>query len=146
MTPVTPRLVLLAEDDPDDVFLIRQAASRSEIEAEIIDVGDGVELLRYLRREGDYALSPRPELILLDLRMPRMGGHEALTEIKRDPTLQLIPVIVMSTSAAAEDVELAYRGGAAGYFTKPSSFAGLIEALDALNRYWFHVMTPPPSR
>lgn len=138
--------VLLAEDDPDDRFLLSNAVRRAQVGLCLRFVRDGEELMDYLFRKGAYAhpaVSPRPSLILLDLNMPRKDGREALQEIKADPELSRIPVVVLTTSRAEEDVLRTYQLGISGYVTKPVSFAGLVEAMQVIGRYWFEIVELP---
>ncbi|HEX2202313.1 MAG TPA: response regulator [Longimicrobium sp.] len=149
MTP-SPRPVtlLVAEDDPDDRLLVREAMEESRLRNDLRFVEDGEELLDYLRRRGRYAAegaAPRPGIVLLDLNMPRKDGREALEEIKADPELRRIPVVVMTTSRAEADVLRAYDLGAAGFIAKPVSFAGLVEVMRALGRYWIEIVELPDA-
>jgi CheY-like chemotaxis protein len=144
---VTPRPgpVLVAEDDPDDRLLAREAFAEAGGE-EPRFVCDGAELLDYLRRRGSYAApgaAPRPGLIVLDLNMPRRDGRWALAEIKGDPALAAIPLVVMSTSRTREDVEQSYRLGADGVTHKPAAFAALVEVMRSLLTY--RVETEEPA-
>jgi CheY-like chemotaxis protein len=147
MTRSVPSLTILyAENDPDDRMLAMDAMRESQLPNELRFVGDGQELLDYLRRRGGYAdpaTSPRPGLILVDLNMPRMDGREALREIKADPELRRIPVVVLTTSKAEEDIERSYDLGASSYITKPVSFQALVEVMRDLGRYWFHLVLLP---
>jgi CheY-like chemotaxis protein len=125
--------VLLVEDDPGDVVLIREAFEDKKVGNHLSVVGDGVEAMAYLRREGDYADAARPDLILLDLNLPRKNGREVLAEIKSDPDLSLIPVIVLTTSEAEEDIVRSYQLHANAYITKPvdfDQFAGVVHQID----------------
>lgn len=131
--------ILMADDDEDDRLLTREALEESRVLNRLDFVKDGVELLEYLRHEGQYtdpATSPRPGLILLDLNMPRMDGREALREIKSDPSLRGIPIVILTTSKAEEDMVRGYDLGAASYITKPVTFEGLVELMKAVGRYW----------
>jgi CheY-like chemotaxis protein len=140
----------MADDDPDDCMLARDALAESRLANELHIVGDGEELLLYLRREGPYAdpaASPRPGLILLDLNMPRKDGREALRDIKADPSLRSIPVVVLTTSKAEEDIYRTYDLGVSSFIAKPVSFDGLVEVMQALGRYWFEIVElPDPTR
>jgi CheY-like chemotaxis protein len=143
---IRPIVILLADDDPDDCMLAKDALDESRLINDLRTVGDGEQLLAYLRREGEYsdpALSPRPGLILLDLNMPRMDGREALREIKADPALRSIPVVVLTTSKAEEDVYRTYDLGVSSFISKPVSFDGLVEVMRALGRYWFEIVELP---
>ena len=141
-----PVTLLLAEDDPDDCLLARQALEKSQLISDLRCVEDGEELLDYLRRRGKFAdpkQSPRPGLILLDLNMPRKDGREALREIKGDPKLRAIPVVVLTTSKSEEDVARAYNLGVNSYITKPVRFAALVEVMQAIGKYWFEIVELP---
>jgi CheY-like chemotaxis protein len=138
--------ILMADDDPDDQMLVRNAWEESRLCNDLRFVGDGEQLLDYLHRRGAYSdpdRAPRPGVILLDLNMPRMGGHEALEEIKRDPDLRRIPVVVLTSSQAEEDVIESYNLGVSGFIAKPVTFEGLVEAVKALGRYWFEIVELP---
>ena len=143
-TRLTP--ILLAEDDPEDVYLISEALDENQITNPLFIVENGEELLDYLHHEGKYTdtkLFPRPGLILLDLNMPLLDGREALEVIYQDPDLRQIPVVVLTTSDAEEDVEVSYRFGAKGYVTKPVTFKGLLENLKTIGEYWLDVVKLP---
>lgn len=138
--------ILLAEDDPEDGYLIGEALYESRIASNVVIVEDGEELLDYLLRRRKYAdpeSSPRPGLILLDLNMPRKDGREALVEIKQHPHLRRIPVVVLTTSQAEEDIFRTYDIGISGYITKPASFTALREAMKAVGNYWLQVVSIP---
>jgi len=139
-------VILMADDDADDCFLARDALAEARVKNEIHFVSDGEELLDYLCRRGNYSdekLSPRPGLIFLDLNMPRMDGREALQEIKKDPDLRRIPIVILTTSKSEEDILRSYDYGAAGYVTKPVSFEGLVAVMQAIGRYWFDIVELP---
>jgi CheY-like chemotaxis protein len=138
--------ILLAEDDDDDYFLTAKALKENRLLNEVRRVTDGEELMDYLHRRGQYGdpdQSPEPSLILLDLNMPRKDGREALREIKSDPGLRHIPVVVLTTSRAEEDVVRSYQLGVNSFITKPVTFQGLVDAMKALGRYWFEVVELP---
>ena len=138
--------ILLAEDDADDRLLVKEALAEGRVLNDLRSVEDGEELLDYLRRRGRYAdpeASPRPGLVLLDLNMPRKDGREALREIKADPELKRIPVVVMTTSKAEEDVLRSYDLGANSYITKPVTFDRLVELMKVLGRYWIEFVELP---
>ena len=145
-----PILVLVADDDPEDRMLIEDAFEESRLANPLEFVVDGEDLLDYLHRRNGYSdpsSSPRPGLILLDLNMPRKDGREALKEIKSDPDLRQIPIVVMTTSRAEEDVLRTYDLGVNSFITKPVTFEGLVEVVKMLGRYWFQIVElPPPSR
>lgn len=142
----TPINILMADDDEDDRLLTLDALKESRVLNNLYCVEDGVELLAYLRREGKYAdpkASPRPSLILLDLNMPRKDGREALQEIKADPSLRSIPVVILTTSKEEEDMLRGYDLGCASYITKPVNFEGLVDLMRALGRYWIEFVELP---
>jgi len=138
-----PITILMADDDEEDCALTHDAMSDSRLSNEMRFVHDGEELMDYLHHRGDYADAPRPGVILLDLNMPKKDGREALGEIKPDPDLRTIPVCVLTTSAAEEDIFRSYDLGANSFITKPVTFAGLVEALQAWSRYWFEIVELP---
>ena len=146
MTAGKPIMILMAEDDADDRLLVKDALEESRVLNELRFVEDGEELLEYLRQEGRYAdpaTSPRPGLVLLDLNMPRKDGREALQEIKADPNLRRIPVVVMTTSKAEEDIFRSYDSGASSYITKPVTFERLVDLMKTLGHYWIEFVELP---
>ena len=141
-----PIVILMADDDADDRMLTKDALQESRVLNELRFVEDGEELMDYLTRKGKYANaddSPRPGLILLDLNMPKKDGREALKEIKSDPNLRRIPVVVMTTSKAEEDVFRSYDFGASSFITKPVTFDRLVELMKALGEYWVEFVELP---
>lgn len=139
-------LILIADDDEDDRMFTKEAFDENFDQNEIRFVNDGVELLDYLRRKNKYAnpaLSPRPGIILLDLNMPKMDGREALKEIKSDSNLRAIPVVVLTTSKAEQDVVKTYDLGVNCFITKPVSFTALLEVTRTLGHYWFDIVKLP---
>ncbi|TYK65090.1 response regulator [Colwellia echini] len=141
-----PITILMADDDEDDRILTQDALQESRVRNTLHCVEDGVELLEYLRREGKFSdpkTSPRPGLILLDLNMPRKDGREALKEIKADPELKNIPVVILTTSGQEEDKIKGYNLGAASFITKPVNFEGLVELMKALGKYWIEFVELP---
>ncbi len=143
-----PITILMAEDDPDDRLLTREALAESRLRNGLLFVEDGEELLDYLYGRGQYTVpgrAPRPDLILLDLNMPRKDGREALAEIKADPDLRRIPIVVLTTSKAEEDILRTYDLGVSGFITKPATFEGLVEATRAVTTYWFQIVKLPPK-
>ena len=134
--------VLLVEDDPGDVLMTREAFEEY-LHNRLDVVSDGSEALAYLRREGEYTDAPRPDLILLDLNLPRRDGREVLAEIKADEGLQHIPVIVLTTSRADEDVLRSYQLHANAYVTKPVDFDGFIEAIKQIDHFFVSVVQLP---
>jgi CheY-like chemotaxis protein len=138
--------ILMAEDDLDDQLLTTKAMEANRLHDSIRFVADGVELMDYLLRRAGYAdpkASPRPRLLLLDLNMPRRDGREVLAEIKADPALRFIPVVVFTTSQAEEDIVRSYELGASSFITKPVSFQGYVDAMRDLARYWFELVRLP---
>lgn len=151
-TPRTPRsrkaVILLADDDPADVMLTRRAFRTARLDNDLHVVSDGEELLEYLRSTGRYAPprdQPFPDLLLLDLNMPRMDGREALAEIRRDPKLHALPAVVLTTSEQEADVLRTYDLGANSFITKPVSIEGLVAVVKALDNYWFQIVSLPPN-
>lgn len=137
--------ILLADDDPDDRDLLCDAMAET-VDADVRTVRDGEEMLAYLRRHGGYgtpAKAPRPALILLDLSMPRLSGHEVLTAIKADDALRRIPVVVLTTSRSSADVARSYDLGASSYVSKPSSYRDLVDAMRTVGRYWCETVVLP---
>lgn len=143
-----PITILLADDDPDDRMLAKDALDENRLVNDLRFVEDGEELLDYLLQRGRFAdreLSPRPGLILLDLNMPRKDGREALREIKEHPELRRIPIVVLTTSKAEEDILRTYELGVNSFISKPVTFEGLVEVMRALGRYWFEIVELPPT-
>ena len=141
--------ILMADDDDDDCLLAREALAESRLANELYFVRDGEELMDYLYRRGKYVResdSPRPGLILLDLNMPKKDGREALTLIKSDPNLRQIPVVVLTTSKAEEDVYRSYDLGANSFITKPVTFTSLVEVIKTIGKYWFEIVELPLER
>jgi len=144
-----PIVILLAEDDPDDQLMIKEALEENRVINNFYIVEDGVELMDYLKNKGKYsnpASAPRPGIILLDLNMPRKDGREALQEIKGDPDLCTIPVIVLTTSKVEEDILRTYNIGASSFITKPVSFEDLVEVMKILKKYWFEIVELPGNK
>jgi len=140
--------ILMADDDPDDRFMTRDAFKEARLLNDLRFVENGEELIDYLRRRGKYVDvkdSPRPGLILLDLNMPRKDGREALAEIKADTDLRRIPIVILTTSKAEEDVVRTYNLGSNSYITKPVSFEGLVTTIKALSDYWLEIVQLPTS-
>lgn len=137
--------IVIADDDADDRMLVEDAFMESRLANPRVYVEDGEELLAYLRGEGKFAGQPRrlPGLILLDLNMPRMDGREALAEIKADPALRHIRVVVMTTSRAEEDICRSYDLSAASYIMKPVTFQALVDVMATLGRYWLEIVELP---
>jgi len=137
--------ILLLEDEPADANLVRIALKENKICCRLHHVADGQEGLEFLRRQGNYADAPRPDLILLDLNMPRMNGREFLAITKADDQFKSIPVVVLTTSEVHRDVEAAYQLGVAGYITKPVDFIQFASAINQLGNYWFTLVRLPPG-
>ncbi|MCW3040233.1 MAG: response regulator [Solirubrobacterales bacterium] len=148
--PGVSTVILLADDDEDDRELTRDALEQSRLRGALNDVVDGQDLMDYLRHEGPWAgradQAPRPGIILLDLNMPRKDGREALAEIKADPALRQIPVVVLTTSKDEQDVFRSYDLGVSGFVTKPVTFDGLVDVLRTWTRYWFEMVELPGER
>lgn len=142
-----PLTILLVEDEPADAHLVKTALSENHILADLRQVVDGREALEYLRHQGArFANAPRPDLILLDLNMPRMDGRECLAALKRDPDLTDIPVVVLTTSDVERDVVASYTLGAAGYITKPVDVIQFMAAIRDLGVYWFALVRLPRQK
>ena len=140
-----PVEVLLVEDDPGDVLLTEETLLASKIRTNLHVAGDGVEALAFLRREGAYAAVPRPDLILLDLNMPRKDGREVLADIKEDPDLKTIPVAVLTTSSQDEDILKSYQLHANCYITKPVGLEQFATVVQTLEDFWFAIVKLPPK-
>ena len=145
MNPKDLRIVeiLLVEDNPTDVLITREAFKEFKIVNSLHVVEDGVEALAYLNQEGKYASEPRPDLILLDLNLPRLNGRELLAIIKADPVLVTIPVVVLTTSHSEQDVLQAYGQHANCYIVKPVGFDNFVEAMKSIRQFWFSIVTLP---
>jgi len=138
--------ILMADDDEDDCMLAHEALAESRLANDLHFVRDGEELMDYLYRRGKYVdsrSSPRPGLILLDLNMPKKDGREALKEIKADPSFRQIPIVVLTTSKAEEDIYRSYDLGANSFITKPVTFASLVEVMKTIGKYWFEIVELP---
>ena len=149
MPDAQPVPILVADDDPDDRLLLREAFRDSRLANERHFAEDGQQLLDYLQRRppyGDARRHPLPGLILLDLNMPRKDGREALREIKSDPALRRIPVVVLTTSQAEEDIYRTYDLGVNSFISKPVTFDGLVTVMKHLGRYWFEIVELPNGR
>jgi len=143
-----PITILMADDDPDDRRLTREAFEESHLANDLRFVEDGEELLDYLNRRGKYTdpdSAPWPAILLLDLNMPRKDGREALEELKKDSRFRGIRVVIMTTSKAEEDVIRSYNLSAASYITKPVTFERLVEVVRALGKYWLEIVELPPD-
>ncbi|MFQ6099968.1 MAG: response regulator [Anaerolineae bacterium] len=146
--PRKPITILMAEDDPDDRLLTREAFEENCLANDLRFVEDGEELMDYLHQRGRFSdpqQSPRPGLILLDLNMPRKDGRKALEEIKTDPDLRRIPIVVLTTSKAEEDILRTYDMGVNSFITKPVTFEGLVAVIKTLGKYWLEIVALPLS-
>lgn len=144
-----PLVILMADDDADDRLLAQDALTECRLANEIRFVENGEELLDYLHQRGKYGppnTGPRPGIILLDLNMPRKDGREALREIKADPELCRIPVVVLTTSRADTDIGRIYELGANSFITKPVTFESLVEVMRTLGKYWFEIVELPAKK
>ena len=136
----------MVDDDADDRMLVRDALSDIQAPHDLRFARDGEELFEYLERRGPFAgrgAAPRPDLILLDLQMPRKNGRESLKQLKSEPAWRCIPVVVLTTSTAAEDIHYAYEAGVNSFVTKPTTFRSLVETVRILTAYWLELVQPP---
>jgi CheY-like chemotaxis protein len=143
VTTGNPIEVLLVEDDPGDVLMIREAFAESATVTDLHVVSDGEEALHFLRREGPFAEATRPGLVLLDLNLPRVDGRQVLAEVKRDPDLRRIPVVVLTTSQSEEDVLRSYELHANAYITKPVDFDKFIDVVRRVDDFFTSVVRLP---
>jgi CheY-like chemotaxis protein len=135
--------ILIADDDGDDKMMVEKALKENRVANPLVTVSDGEELLDYLRRKGVYKDAATPCFVLLDLNMPRLDGREALKIIKSDPDLKKIPVVILTTSQAEEDIMRGYNLGANSYITKPVTFEGLVKVMKSLKNYWLEIVELP---
>jgi two-component system, chemotaxis family, response regulator Rcp1 len=145
MSAVRPIEILLVEDSPSDAALTVQALEGGKIANNLTRVVDGVEAMDYLRNKGHYVNAPRPDLIMLDLNLPRKDGREVLRELKTDPSLKTIPIIVLTTSRADKDVLQSYQLNANCYITKPVDFLQFIDVVKSIETFWLSIVTLPQS-
>ncbi len=148
MTAPRPITILMADDDPEDRMLAFEAFEEARLANHLRFVEDGEELMDYLHCRDRYAgpeAAPRPGLILLDLNMPRKDGREALREIKDDQNLRSIPIVVLTTSRAEEDVLRTYNLGVNSFISKPVTFEGMVDIVRSLSKYWFEIVELPPA-
>ena len=141
-----PITILVAEDDEDDRLLMQEALEENRLANDLYFVEDGEELMDYLHHQGKYndrTSAPRPSLILLDLNMPRKDGREALKEIKEDPSLRQIPIVVLTTSKAEEDILRTYDLGVSSFITKPVGFDSMVQIMKTIGTYWFEIVELP---
>lgn len=137
--------ILLVEDSPADILLTREAFKNNKIANKIYVAEDGIQALDFLYKRGQYVSAPRPDLILLDLNLPRKNGREVLAEIKADPDLRTIPIVVLTTSNDEEDILKAYNLNANCYVIKPVGFENFMKAMQSIRNFWFSVVTLPPE-
>lgn len=137
--------ILLVEDNPADVLLAREALREADLQSTIHVVEDGVSALSFLYRQGVFAAAPRPTLIVLDLNLPRKSGREVLAQLKVDPRLRSIPVVVLTTSNADEDIQRCYDLHANCYIVKPYDYLSFVEAMASIRHFWFNVVALPPE-
>ena len=142
---VQPAEILLVEDNPGDVRLVQEALRESKIINRLYIVSDGQQALAFLRKQGSYANATRPDLILLDLNLPRKDGREVLSEIKTDPDLRRIPVVIVTSSKAEEDILKSYNQYANCYITKPLDLEKFIEVVKAIEDFWMSIVKLPPK-
>ncbi|MFZ5917280.1 MAG: response regulator [Chloroflexota bacterium] len=140
-----PIEILLVEDNPGDVRLTVEALKEAKVRNEMYVVGDGVAALAFLRREGEHTDAPRPDLILLDLNLPRMDGREVLAEIKKDPHLRRIPVVVLTVSQAEEDILKTYDLHANCYISKPVGLDQFLKVIESIEDFWLTIVKLPPN-
>jgi CheY-like chemotaxis protein len=140
-----PIEILLAEDNPGDVRLTEKALDHGNIINNLHVVKNGVEALQFLRQDGEFSDKPRPDLVLLDLNMPKKDGREVMEEMKGDPSLRRIPVVVLTSSEAEEDVVRSYELNANAYLTKPVDFDGFVDIVKRIEDFWFSVVKMPPK-
>ena len=145
MNPIRPVDILLVEDSPSDVRLTREALKEAKVLNALHVVQDGMAALAFLRKQGQYAGSPEPDLILLDLNLPKKDGREVLAEIKQDEQFRRIPVVVLTTSRAEEDVVRSYNLHANAYVTKPVDLKQFLEVIRTIEMFWLAVVTLPPG-
>jgi len=144
-TQAQPVEILLAEDNPGDVKLTEKALERGQVLNNLHVVNDGVEAIEFLHREDEYADAPRPDLILLDLNMPRKGGIEVLEAIEDEPSLSRIPIVILTSSEAEEDIVQSYDLHANAYLTKPVDFDGFLDIVGRIEDFWLSVVKMPPE-
>jgi chemotaxis family two-component system response regulator Rcp1 len=139
----THKIIFLVEDNKADVRLIQEALKTSSLPHQVITVRDGVEAMNYLHQAGEYANAQRPDLILLDLNLPRKGGREVLAEIKSDPQLKRIPIVILTTSKNQDDIFHSYDLHANCYITKPRNLNQLFQIIQSIEKFWFSTVTLP---
>jgi two-component system response regulator len=140
---IAPIEVLLVEDNPGDIRLTREAFKDARLHINLSVTTDGMAAMAFLNREGDHAAAPRPDLILLDLNLPKKNGREVLKEVKSDPALQSIPVVILTTSSSEVDVIKSYQLHANCYISKPVSLEGFLEVVKSIDQFWLTVVKLP---
>jgi CheY-like chemotaxis protein len=141
-----PVEILLVEDNPGDVRLTREALKEAKVRNSLSVAGDGVEAMAFLRREGSYATAPRPDIVLLDLNLPKKDGREVLAEVKADPDLRRIPVVILTTSKAEEDILKTYDLHANCFVTKPVDFDQFIKVIQSIEGFWLTIVQLPGTK
>ena len=137
--------ILLVEDNPGDVRLTREALKEAKIRNRLSVAGDGVEVMAFLRREGVYSTAPRPDIVLLDLNLPRKDGRQVLADVKADPELRRIPVVILTTSKAEEDILKTYDLHANCFITKPVDFDQFVKVVQSIEHFWLSIVTLPTT-
>ena len=145
MTPMKDVEVLLVEDDPGDVELIREGLNGAKIFINLHVIDDGIKAMKYLRREGPYRVAPKPDLIILDLNLPKKDGKDVLHEVKNDEQLKSIPVVVLTTSASEEDVNRCYELGANCCITKPIGLEEFLKIVKSIKNFWVTIVKLPTA-
>ena len=145
METTKPISILMADDDIEDQMLVREAFMEARLANDLAIVSDGEQLLDYLHKRGEYTECTRPHIILLDLNMPHKNGREALAEIKSDPLLKQIPIIVLTSSSTDEDIVASYDLGVSSYILKPVTFENLVDLVKELGHYWLEIVELPPD-
>jgi chemotaxis family two-component system response regulator Rcp1 len=140
-----PKIIFLVEDNRGDIRLIQEALKRSTVAHEVVTVRNGMDAMSFLHREGEYSEAPRPDLILLDLNLPRKDGREVLAEIKADPSLKRIPVVVLTTSKNDDDISQSYNLHVNCYITKSRNLSQLFEIVKGIEEFWLKIATLPPE-
>ena len=138
-----PIEVLLVEDSPGDVRLTREAFKDAKVHINLHVASDGIDAMAFLRREGEHANAPRPDLILLDLNLPKKDGRQVLAELKESPTLKCIPVVILTTSASETDIQGSYQRHANCYITKPVDLEGFLKVVKSIDSFWLSVVKLP---
>ena len=146
VSKIKPIEILLVEDSPSDTTLTIEALAAGKVANRLNNVEDGVEAMAYLRREGKYKKATRPDLIMLDLNLPRKDGREVLADLKSDPALKIIPVIILTTSRLDEDILRSYELNANCYITKPVDFEHFIDVVESIDNFWLSIVTLPPKK